>query len=122
MLERDAEGRPTLVDTVNDAKVKTVKHQLRFTYKSPTEIRWRQEKGDVKSLDGWWTLEDLGGDRTRATYALEVDPGRDARHADPRPGRGSGARLPARQRRRRPEAHGRGADARGAPGWRVRVR
>ena len=76
VLERDADGRPSLVDTVNDAKVKTVKTKLSFTYNSPTEIRWRQEKGDVKSLVGWWKLEDLGGDRTRATYALEVDPGR----------------------------------------------
>jgi hypothetical protein len=25
---------------------------------------------------GWWDLEDLGDGRTRATYALEVDPGR----------------------------------------------
>jgi uncharacterized membrane protein len=76
VLERDADGRASLVDTVSDAKVKTVKTKLSFTYNSPTEIRWRQEKGDVKSLDGWWKLEDLGGDRTRATYALEVDPGR----------------------------------------------
>jgi uncharacterized membrane protein len=76
VLERDADGRASLVDTVNDAKVKTVKNKLSFTYNSPTEIRWRQEKGDVKSLVGWWAFEDLGGDRTRATYALEVDPGR----------------------------------------------
>jgi uncharacterized membrane protein len=76
VLERDADGRAKLVETVNDAKVKTVKTKLSFTYTSPTEIRWRQEKGDVKSLDGWWTLEDLGGERTRATYALDVDPGR----------------------------------------------
>jgi uncharacterized membrane protein len=76
VLERDAEGRPTLVDTKNDAKVKTVTTRLRFTYNSPNEIRWTQEKGDVKSLVGWWTLEDLGADRTRATYALDVDPGR----------------------------------------------
>jgi uncharacterized membrane protein len=76
VLERDADGRPSLVDTVNDAKVKTVKNKLSFTYNSPTEVRWRQEKGDVKSLVGWWKLEDLGGDRTRATYALDVDPGR----------------------------------------------
>ena len=76
VLERDADGRASLVDTVNDAKVKTVKNQLSFSYNSPTEIRWRQEKGDVKALDGWWTLEDLGGDRTRATYGLDVDPGR----------------------------------------------
>ena len=76
VLERDGDGLATLVDAVNDAKVKAVKNQLRFTYDAPTSIRWRQEKGDVKSLDGRWTLEDLGGDRTRATYALEVDPGR----------------------------------------------
>jgi uncharacterized membrane protein len=76
VLERDGDKRPSLVDTVNDAKVKTVKNKLSFTYDSPTEIRWRQEKGDVKSLVGWWAFEDLGGDRTRATYALEVDPGR----------------------------------------------
>ena len=76
VLERDADGRASLVDTVNDAKVKTVKNKLSFTYEEPTAIRWRQEKGDVKSLVGWWKLEDLGGERTRATYALEVDPGR----------------------------------------------
>ena len=76
VLERDGDGRASLVDTVNDAKVKTVKTKLSFTYDAPTTIRWRQEKGDVKSLVGWWALEDLGGDRTRATYALEVDPGR----------------------------------------------
>ena len=35
-----------------------------------------QEKGDTKSLTGSWTFEDLGGGRTRATYALEADPGR----------------------------------------------
>ena len=76
ILQRDADGRATLVDTINDAKVKTVKNQLSFSYNSPTEIRWRQEKGDVKSLDGWWTLEDLGGDRTRATYSIDADLGR----------------------------------------------
>jgi uncharacterized membrane protein len=76
VLERDAEKRPSLVDTVNDAKVKTVKTKLSFSYDPPTSIRWHQEKGDVKALDGYWKLEDLGGDRTRATYALEVDPGR----------------------------------------------
>jgi uncharacterized membrane protein len=76
VLEHDADGRASLVNTKNDAKVKTVTTRLRFTYNSPTEIRWTQEKGDVKSLVGWWTLEDLGGDRTRATYALDVDPGR----------------------------------------------
>jgi len=75
-LSRDAAGRPEVVDTKNDAKVKTVTTRLRFSYSEPTRIEWVQEKGDVKSLRGWWDLEDLGDGRTRATYALEVDPGR----------------------------------------------
>jgi uncharacterized membrane protein len=76
VLEKDGDGRAELVETVSDAKVKTVKAVLRFSYDEPTHIEWTQEKGDVKSLKGWWDLEDLGGGRTRATYALEVDPGR----------------------------------------------
>ena len=75
-LERDAEGRPLLVETHSDAKVKTVRAVLRFSYDEPTGINWEQEKGDVKSLVGWWKFEDLDGGRTRATYGLDVDPGR----------------------------------------------
>ena len=76
VLERDADGRAELVETASDAKVKTVKARLRFSYSPPERIEWNQEKGDTKSLKGWWDFEDLGGGRTRATYALEADPGR----------------------------------------------
>ena len=76
VLERDADGRPLVVETVSDAKVKTVKSRLRFSYDEPNGLRWVQEKGDTKSVEGWWDFEDLGGGRTRATYGLEVDPGR----------------------------------------------
>ena len=76
VLSKDAEGRPEVVETESDAKVKTVKTRLRFSYDKPSRIEWVQEKGDVKALRGWWDLEDLGEGRTRATYALEVDPGR----------------------------------------------
>jgi uncharacterized membrane protein len=76
VLERDGDRRPMLVETVSDAKVKDVRAVLRFSYQPPTEIRWVQEKGDTKSLVGWWAFQDLGGGRTRATYALEADPGR----------------------------------------------
>jgi len=76
VLERDDQRRPVLVETESDAKVKTVKSILRFSYDPPSGIRWVQEKGDTKSLTGWWTFEDLGDGRTRATYGLEADPGR----------------------------------------------
>jgi uncharacterized membrane protein len=76
VLERDGERRPMVVETESDAKVKSVRARLRFSYEPPTGIRWVQEKGDTKSLIGSWSFEDLGGGRTRATYALEADPGR----------------------------------------------
>lgn len=75
-LERDAEGRPTLVESESDVKVRRVKTRVRFSYEPPTRLSWTQEKGDLKSVDGSWVLEDLGGGRTRATYSLDSDPGR----------------------------------------------
>jgi len=76
VLERDAEKRALLVETESDAKVKTVKATLRFSYEPNERIDWVQEKGDTKSLNGYWVFQDLGGGRTSATYGLVVDPGR----------------------------------------------
>jgi carbon monoxide dehydrogenase subunit G len=75
-IERDDEGRAVLCETESDGKVRTLKSIVRFSYDGPTELRWTQEKGDMKSVLGSWKLEDLGNDRTRATYALDVDLGR----------------------------------------------
>jgi ribosome-associated toxin RatA of RatAB toxin-antitoxin module len=76
VLERDDQGRPTLCETESDAKIRTVKSIVRFRYDAPTALRWSQEKGELKSVEGSWELEDLGQDRTRATYAIEADLGR----------------------------------------------
>lgn len=75
-IERDAEGRATLCESHSDGKVRTIKSTVRFVYDGPTRLSWTQEKGELKSVDGSWVLEDLGNDRTRATYALDVDLGR----------------------------------------------
>jgi carbon monoxide dehydrogenase subunit G len=75
-LERDDEGRPTRCEAETDAKIRTVKSIVHFTYAGPTRLTWTQEKGDLKSVNGSWELEDLGGERTRATYSIEVDLGR----------------------------------------------
>jgi len=75
-LERDGEGRPTLVETENDIKVRRIKAHVRFRYEGPTRLSWTQEKGDMKSVEGAWDLEDLGDGRTHATYTLDADPGR----------------------------------------------
>src|SRR3954468_18795660 len=75
-LESDDQGRPTLVESENDIKVRTVKTKVRFAYDGPTKLSWKQEKGDLKSIEGSWLLEDVGGGRTKATYTLDADPGR----------------------------------------------
>lgn len=75
-LERDGEDRPTLCESENDIKVRTVKTLVRFSYDGPGKLSWSQEKGDLKSVEGAWILEDLGDGRTKATYTLDSDPGR----------------------------------------------
>lgn len=75
-LDHDDAGRPTLVETENDLRVRKVKTRVRFSYEGPTRLSWTQEKGDLKSVVGSWQLEELAKKRTRATYQLEVDPGR----------------------------------------------
>jgi ribosome-associated toxin RatA of RatAB toxin-antitoxin module len=75
-IERDGEGRATLCEADTDAKVRTIKSTIRFAYGGPTKLTWTQEKGELKSVEGSWTLEDLGGDRTQATYAIEAELGR----------------------------------------------
>lgn len=75
-LERDEQGRGTRCEVGADIKVKTIKTIVRFSYGGPTRLSWTQEKGDLKSVDGSWVLEDLGDGRTRATYTVDVDLGR----------------------------------------------
>ena len=76
VLERDAQGRPLVVNTTSDATIKKVQSRLRFSYEPPGGIDWEQEKGEVKWLTGSWRFEDAGEGRTRATYGLRSDPGR----------------------------------------------
>lgn len=74
-VERDG-GEQSLVHMETDAKVRTLGAEMRFSYERPTLITWAQEEGDLKSVEGSWELEDLGGGRTGVTYTLEVDLGR----------------------------------------------
>lgn len=76
VLERDDEGRPSVVETVTDAMVKKARSRLRFEYDPPGGLSWEQETGDVKWLVGSWELEQVEPGRTRATYSLRADPGR----------------------------------------------
>lgn len=73
--ERDSKGRPVVATLKSDAKVRTITARWRLTYAEYSDIDWTQERGDVKAMRGSWTFDE-GNGITRATYALEVDPGR----------------------------------------------
>ncbi|WP_354700189.1 hypothetical protein DSM112329_00453 [Paraconexibacter sp. AEG42_29] len=76
VLKRDAQGRPLRCKTSSDAKVRVISTEVEFSYEPGTAVRWKQVKGDLKSLVGAWELQDLGGGRTKVTYRLNGDPGR----------------------------------------------
>ena len=74
-LARDADERVSRCEVQIDAKIQKIRLELAVSYDAPSRVSWRREGGDLKHMDGSWQLEDLGEGRTRATYALEVDPG-----------------------------------------------
>lgn len=76
VLERDGDGRATLVQSEMDASVTRVRMCLRFSYDEPTGLRWTRESGDLRSLHGSWRFEKLGDGVTLATYTLEIGVGR----------------------------------------------
>jgi ribosome-associated toxin RatA of RatAB toxin-antitoxin module len=76
VTERDTDGRPTLVEAEADAKVTALRLVLRATRSEPTRVGWHSEGGDLKAISGAFDLAPAGDGRTRATFALEVDPGR----------------------------------------------
>lgn len=75
-IERDTRGRPTLLDSELDIKIRRVRSRIRIGYEEPTRLWWTQVEGDVKSADAVWELEDLGDGRTRVEYRFDADPGR----------------------------------------------
>lgn len=76
VIERDDDGRQTLVKTETDARVRRLTSNLRFSYDEPNGLSWSQQDGDLKSVEGNWQFEELGEDLTRATYSMNVDLGR----------------------------------------------
>ncbi len=74
-LEREGDEQ-VLVETETDAKVRTLKSTLRFSYDPPNGLSWRQESGDLKSVEGSWSFEEAGDGQTKATYEMTVDLGR----------------------------------------------
>jgi len=76
VLERDEEGRGTVVEYEVDAKVKRVHYKLRQVHEPPDRLGSEYLGGDFRDFSGEWRFVDLGGKRTRAELDLRIDPGR----------------------------------------------
>jgi ribosome-associated toxin RatA of RatAB toxin-antitoxin module len=76
VLERDSDGRTSLVRTSIDATVTQIQLDLRCTYEQGRVLHMRRESGDLKDLTATWVFEDLGDGCTRAGFRTEFDPGR----------------------------------------------
>lgn len=75
VLERDAEGRGSVIETVVDARIKTLRYVLAYSYEPPHHVSWELVEGDPKSVDGEYVFGP-SGHGTLATYRLAVDIGR----------------------------------------------
>jgi len=73
--ERDDQGRPSIVQLSFDAGA--MKDRLTVEYdwsQSPETVRWSLvEANYLKSMDGAYTVKDLGDDECEVTYALAVE-------------------------------------------------
>lgn len=56
--------------------IKSFSYTLKITGTPPKKVKWVLVRGEfMKSNDGEWLIEDLGGGVTRATYTIEVNLG-----------------------------------------------
>ena len=76
VLERDDEGRGSIVEYVVDARVKSVRYRLRQIYDEPRRLASEYLGGDFRDFSGEWRFEPLGRSRTHAELDLRIDPGR----------------------------------------------
>jgi ribosome-associated toxin RatA of RatAB toxin-antitoxin module len=75
VLSRTPEGLGEDVRLYVDAKVRKIDYTLKYGYRRPEEITWDFVEGNgMRDVDGVYTLEPLGPERTRATYKLGADP------------------------------------------------
>lgn len=75
VTEQHPDGLGKVVHFFLTAKGQKVDYTLDYRYQRPTHITWDYLQGSgVKNVEGDYTFEELGADRTCATYKLGIDP------------------------------------------------
>lgn len=75
VLDRHSDGLGRNVKLFVDAKVRKIDYTLDYSYERPHRIEWDFVSGNgMRGVDGHYVFEELGPERTRATYNLGADP------------------------------------------------
>jgi uncharacterized membrane protein len=75
VLERDADGRGSLVRMKVDAKVRKVEYVVRYAYDLPAGLSWNQESGDLKENTGNYTFASRDDGSTDVTVDIVAEVG-----------------------------------------------
>jgi uncharacterized membrane protein len=75
VLERNDEGRGSLVRMKVDAKVRKVDYVVRYTYDLPHALSWEQVSGDLKENTGRYTFAPREDGSTDVTVDIVAEVG-----------------------------------------------
>jgi ribosome-associated toxin RatA of RatAB toxin-antitoxin module len=76
VLERDEQGRGSVLAYEIDAKVRVVRYRLRQVYDEPHRLSSEYLGGDFRDFAGEWRFLPDGEGGTRVELELRIDPGR----------------------------------------------
>ena len=76
VLERDEQGRGSVVEYEVDARIKTVRYRLKQVYDAPHRLASESLGGDFRDFAGEWRFKPTKDGRTSAELDLKIDPGR----------------------------------------------
>ena len=76
ILRRDGRGRGVRVATRAQVGEREIQFTTSYRFPSPNRIVFDQVDGELEAVHGSWAFRSLGRGRTRATYVIEVKPGR----------------------------------------------
>jgi ribosome-associated toxin RatA of RatAB toxin-antitoxin module len=76
ILERDRQGRGSIVAYEIDARIKTVRYRLRQIYDEPGRVAGQYLDGDFRDFAGEWRFQPREDGGTHAELDLRIDPGR----------------------------------------------
>jgi hypothetical protein len=75
VLSRDRAGRGRRVAFEIDAKLRTVRYTLDYSYEAPHLVSWSYVEGDPRDVAGELVLDQGSDGVTLATYSLRIDAG-----------------------------------------------